>query len=92
MRIPIKMTEPLVKPCSSVAYPCIGVCSTSTIASVWCCGCNRHYKDVINWNQYSEEEKILAMWRAVNHRELKKQGKVDDHQDYKYEQEGFNIK
>ena len=91
MRIPIKQTEPLTKPCR-VRNPCIGVCSTSTVGSVFCVGCNRHYKDVIRWNSYTESQKIEAMWRAVKHRKLKAEGKVTDNEDYKHEIEGFNIK
>lgn len=65
-----------------VDNPCVGICSTSTVGSIWCVGCNRYYKDVIAWNQYSVEEKILAMYRAVEHRKAKEKGFVDDNRDY----------
>ena len=91
-RFQVKQTEPLKKPCR-VKSPCVGVCSTSTVSSVWCCGCNRHYLDIIRWNQYTQTEKIEAMWRAVEHRKLKAEGKVDDHSKYSYtgDNKGFNI-
>lgn len=66
----------------TVNNPCVGICSTSTVGSVWCVGCNRYYKDVIAWNRYSVEEKILAMQRAVEHRKAKEKGFVDDNRDY----------
>jgi len=90
MRIPIKMTEPLTKPCR-VANPCQGICSTSTVGSIFCVGCHRHYKDIIRWNTYTQSQKIEAMWRANQHRKLKAEGKVTDNEDYKHELEGFNI-
>ena len=66
----------------TVNNPCIGVCSTSTIGSIFCAGCNRYYKDIIAWDRYSVDEKILAMQRAVEHRIAKKKGFVDDNRDY----------
>ena len=66
-----------------VENPCVGVCSTTTVGSTWCQGCNRHYMDVIKWNTYTEDDKILAMMRAVTHRNLKERGVVDDYADYK---------
>lgn len=65
-----------------VNNPCVGICSTSTVGSIWCVGCNRYYKDVIAWNAYSLEEKILAMHRACEHRKAKEKGFVTDHTDY----------
>ena len=91
MRIKVKQTEPLIRECK-VESPCIGVCSTSTIGTVWCVGCSRHYQDVIRWNQYSVDDKILAIYRAKNHEKLKSEGKADDWHDYQQETEGFNIK
>lgn len=90
MRIPVKQLEPLTKKCR-VKSPCIGVCSTSTVGSIWCCGCDRHYLDIIRWNSYSESDKIRAMWRAVEHRKLRAEGKVTDHDEYSQKIEGFNI-
>jgi predicted Fe-S protein YdhL (DUF1289 family) len=65
-----------------VRNPCRGICSTSTVGSIWCVGCGRYYKDVINWNSYDEEQKIRAMWRSSEHQRLKSQGQVNDHTDY----------
>lgn len=66
----------------TVDNPCVGICSTSTVGSIFCVGCNRYYKDVIGWNAYSLDEKILAMMRAVEHRKAKEKGFVDDNHDY----------
>lgn len=65
-----------------VDNPCVGVCSTTTVGSIFCVGCHRHYKDVIGWNGYTLEQKIVAMGRAVDHRLKKQKGEVDDHTDY----------
>ena len=42
--------------------PCIGICST-TYGDNICCGCNRHYLEVINWNTYSDEVKLAINLR-----------------------------
>jgi predicted Fe-S protein YdhL (DUF1289 family) len=62
--------------------PCVGVCSTTTVGSIWCVGCGRHYKDVIGWNGFDTDQKILAMHRAVLHKARKERGETDDHTDY----------
>ena len=36
--------------------PCVGVCST-TFGDDVCYGCHRTYKEVIQWNTLSDEEK-----------------------------------
>ena len=75
---PMPFTEGVAK----VKNPCRGVCSTSTVGSIWCVGCGRYYKDVINWNTYDESQKILAMKKATEHLEKKRLGEVTDNQDY----------
>ena len=45
------MLDPRVK------TPCIGVCSTG-IGDRVCRGCKRFAHEVINWNSYSDEEKL----------------------------------
>lgn len=62
--------------------PCVGICSTTTVGSIWCVGCARYYKDVIGWNGYDMNQKILAMHRAGLHKGKKDRGEVDDHCDY----------
>mgnify|MGYP006200948357 CR=1 FL=1 len=42
--------------------PCIGTCST-TYGDLVCRGCKRFNFEVINWNRYSEEEKLAVMGR-----------------------------
>lgn len=73
---------PAAEGIAKVNNPCVGICSTSTVGSIWCVGCGRYYKDVIGWNRYSESDKILAMQRVIEHRKAKKAGLVNDHLDY----------
>ena len=41
-----------------VKTPCIGVCSTGSGDAV-CRGCKRFCHEVIDWNSYSEEQKVV---------------------------------
>lgn len=41
-----------------VKTPCIGVCSTG-IGDAVCRGCKRFCHEVIDWNSYSEEQKVV---------------------------------
>ncbi len=43
--------------------PCIGVCSTTNLGDDICMGCGRTAMEVIEWNAYSDEQKI-----AINQR------------------------
>ena len=70
------MSYPTIKKVK-IPNPCVGVCSTSTVASIYCVGCNRHYKDIIAWNAMDDGQKILAMKRATNHNTAKLMGLVD---------------
>ena len=47
---------PFTEGIAKVRNPCRGICSTSTVGSIWCVGCGRYYKDVINWNAYDESQ------------------------------------
>lgn len=42
--------------------PCIGICST-VYGDEICRGCKRQYEEVINWNQYSVEQKHIIYTR-----------------------------
>lgn len=46
-----------------VKTPCIGICSTTSLGDRICRGCKRFGFEVINWNQYSEEEKRAVLSR-----------------------------
>lgn len=46
----------------SVPTPCVGVCSTG-IGDTVCRGCKRYAHEVIQWNGYSDEEKLRVMER-----------------------------
>lgn len=42
--------------------PCIGVCST-IYGDMVCRGCKRFYDEIIDWNSYSDEEKLTVLSR-----------------------------
>lgn len=46
-----------------VKTPCIGICSTTSFGDTICRGCKRYAFEVINWNNYGEEEKDAVMKR-----------------------------
>ncbi len=43
--------------------PCIGICSTTSFGDKICRGCKRFSFEVVNWNSYSEEEKLAVFSR-----------------------------
>lgn len=45
-----------------VKTPCVGICSTGIGDSV-CRGCKRFEHEVIDWNHYSQEQKLLIATR-----------------------------
>lgn len=47
---------------SDTASPCIGVCST-VLGDEICRGCGRSFEEVLNWHQFSDEQK-----RTINRR------------------------
>ena len=47
----------------NVKTPCIGICSTTSFGDKICRGCKRFGFEVINWNQYSEQEKRAVLSR-----------------------------
>jgi len=48
---------------NTVKTPCIGICSTTSFGDRICRGCKRFGFEVINWNQYSEQEKRAVLTR-----------------------------
>ncbi|MFC0667061.1 DUF1289 domain-containing protein [Azotobacter chroococcum] len=46
-----------------IKTPCIGLCST-VYGDLVCRGCKRFHHEVVNWNQYTEEEK-RAVWMRL---------------------------
>ena len=69
-----------------IENPCQGICSTSTVGSIYCVGCNRHYLDVIHWNQMDDGEKLRSMKVAAYHKTAKEMHLVDgDNIDYDQE-------
>ncbi len=47
----------------AIQTPCIGICSTTSFGDRICRGCKRFNFEVINWNSYSEEEKLAVFSR-----------------------------
>jgi predicted Fe-S protein YdhL (DUF1289 family) len=43
--------------------PCVGICSTTNVGDDICRGCGRTAVEVIDWNGYTDQEKI-----AINKR------------------------
>lgn len=43
--------------------PCVGICSATALGDEVCIGCGRTFQEVIDWNTYSDEQKI-----AINQR------------------------
>lgn len=38
--------------------PCIGICSSTNVGDDICIGCGRTAQEVIDWNTYTDEQKI----------------------------------
>lgn len=38
--------------------PCVGICSTTNVGDDVCIGCGRTAMEVIEWNTYTNEQKI----------------------------------
>lgn len=47
--------------------PCKGVCTT--LYTEYCKGCNRHYIEVANWGQMTEEQKE-AVWERLENEKI----------------------
>ena len=47
-----------------IRTPCIGICSTTSVGDAVCRGCKRYSFEVINWNRYSDAEKLAVLRRV----------------------------
>ena len=47
-----------------IRTPCIGICSTTSVGDVVCRGCKRYSFEVIDWNSYSDAEKLAVLRRV----------------------------
>ena len=56
-----------------VSNPCVSYCSATTLGDEVCVGCYRSFQDVIDWNKYSEHQKVEAMIRAHHNYKEKKE-------------------
>jgi predicted Fe-S protein YdhL (DUF1289 family) len=43
--------------------PCIGICSTTNVGDEICRGCGRTAMEVIEWNTYTDQERIIINQR-----------------------------
>ena len=74
MRIEIGLEEKS-KPLK-VKSPCIGYCSATTLGDEVCVGCYRSFDDVVNWNKYTEHQKVEASIRSYhNYKKYKEENK-----------------
>lgn len=49
------MDKPALNPLI-IDTPCIGICST-VFGDTYCRGCKRHFKEIIEWNTYTPQQK-----------------------------------
>jgi len=49
---------------NKIRTPCIGICSTTSVGDRVCRGCKRYAFEVINWNSYSDQEKLAVLSRV----------------------------
>lgn len=82
------MTYPWISKVN-IPNPCQNICSTTTVASIYCRGCNRHWRDVVYWNRMDDAQKIKAMKVASYHRAAKEMGLVDG-DNTEYDQESIH--
>lgn len=52
--------------------PCVGICSTTNVGDDICLGCHRTAMEVIEWNTYTDEQRIAINLRLIKER----QGKI----------------
>ena len=45
---------------STTPSPCIGACSTTALGDLVCRGCKRFAHEVIDWNRYSDAQKLAT--------------------------------
>lgn len=44
--------------------PCVGICSTTNVGDEICLGCGRTALEVIEWNTYSDQQKMVINERV----------------------------
>ncbi len=45
--------------------PCVGICSATALGDEICVGCGRTFREVIDWNTYTDEKKISINKRLL---------------------------
>jgi hypothetical protein len=46
--------------------PCVGICSATALGDAICLGCGRSFQEVIDWNSYTDEQKIAINQRLLS--------------------------
>lgn len=46
--------------------PCVGICSATALGDAICVGCGRTFDEVIQWNTYTDDQKISINQRLQN--------------------------
>lgn len=46
--------------------PCVGICSATALGDAICLGCGRSFQEVIEWNSYTDEQKIAINQRLLS--------------------------
>lgn len=49
-----------------VDSPCVGICSATSMGDAVCIGCGRTSEEVIEWNSYTDAQKIAINLRLKN--------------------------
>ena len=43
--------------------PCVGICSSTNVGDAICIGCGRTAEEVIEWNSYTDEQRVTINLR-----------------------------
>jgi predicted Fe-S protein YdhL (DUF1289 family) len=50
--------------------PCVGICSSTNVGDEICIGCGRSAQEVIDWNTYTDEQRIVINIRLQNQKKI----------------------
>jgi predicted Fe-S protein YdhL (DUF1289 family) len=50
--------------------PCVGICSSTNVGDEICIGCGRNAQEVIDWNAYTDEQRIAINIRLQNTKKI----------------------
>jgi predicted Fe-S protein YdhL (DUF1289 family) len=49
---------------------CVGICSSTNVGDEICIGCGRNAQEVIDWNAYTDEQRIAINIRLQNTKKI----------------------